>query len=214
MTVADRIKAMREYQGLTQEELAKKIGYADKTSISKIENSGDDVSMKKVRRIADALGVRSSYLMGWGTETESPIKIEVRSVPHNDSSPRRIPVLGKVAAGIPIEMVEDVIDWEEIPGDMKGEYFALKIEGDSMEPKISQGDVVIVKKQDDVDNGDIAIVTVNGEDATCKRVFKYADALMLMSTNPKYPPREISKEQAEKLPVRILGKVVELRAKF
>jgi repressor LexA len=119
-----------------------------------------------------------------------------------------------VAAGIPLEMIEEVIDEEEIPGNMVGEYFGLRIKGDSMEPKISEGDTVIVRKQDDVDDGDIAIVTINGEDATCKRVFKYAETLVLMSNNPKYPPQKIPKELVENLPVRILGKVVELRAKF
>lgn len=219
MTVADRIKYRREELGYTQSELADKVGYSDKTSISKIENSGNDISMKKLRKIADALSVSVSYLMGWenGYVVLDPLPeydIDKDDSHRHNLPPRKIPVLGRVAAGIPLEMIEDIVDDEEIPGDMVGEYFALKIKGDSMEPKISNGDVVIVRQQPDVESGQIAIVTVNGDDATCKRVMKYAEGLMLISNNPKYAPMQFSKEEIENKPIRILGKVVELRAKF
>lgn len=82
----------------------------------------------------------------------------------------RIPVLGNVAAGIPIEAIEDVIDYEEISEELAhtGDFFALKIEGDSMEPRICNGDVVIVRKQNYAESGDLVIVLVNGDSATCK----------------------------------------------
>ena len=193
------IKEFRKNANMSQDELAKKTGYSDRSSIAKIESGQVDLPQSKIMLFANALGVTASELMG-----NTGIIVE----------PRKIPVLGRVAAGIPLEMIEEVIDEEEIPGNMVGEYFGLRIKGDSMEPKISEGDTVIVRKQDDVDDGDIAIVTINGEDATCKRVFKYAETLVLMSNNPKYPPQKIPKELVESLPVRILGKVVELRAKF
>lgn len=99
---------------------------------------------------------------------------------------RKIPVLGSVIAGIPIEAIEDIIDWEEIPEEMskRGECFALMIKGDSMTPSIQEGDVVIVRKQSDVDSGDIAIVLVNGFEATCKQVMKSSDGITLISFNP------------------------------
>ena len=127
-----------------------------------------------------------------------------------------INVLGRVAAGIPIEAVEDIIDTEEISEDMAstGDFFGLRIHGDSMEPKMSEGDVVIVRKQDDAESGEIVIAMVNGCDATCKRLKKYADGIMLLSNNPKYEPMIFSKEEIETKPVRIIGRVVELRAKF
>ena len=96
----------------------------------------------------------------------------------------------------------------------KGEYIALKIKGDSMEPKISDGDVVIVRLQPDFNNGDIVIVLVNGDEATCKKIKKTPEGVMLISTNPAYEPMFYSKKQVGELPVRVLGKVVELRAKF
>lgn len=222
MTVADRIKYRREELGFTQSELAQKAGYSDKTSVSKIENSGDNISMKKVRRIAKALSVSPSYLMGWDygyiilddLPKYEIDKDENENIQPSTTIPRKIPVLGRVAAGIPIDMIEDIIDEEEIPGDLKGEYFALRIKGDSMEPKISDGDVVIVRQQPDVESGEIAIVTVNGDDATCKRVMKYSDGLMLLSNNPNYKPMQFTKDDIQGKPIRILGRVVELRAKF
>lgn len=128
-----------------------------------------------------------------------------------------IPVLGRVAAGIPIDAIEEIIDWEDISADMAAggaEYFGLQIKGDSMEPKISDGDIVIVRKQPDVDSGEIAVVLVNGDDATVKRVKKSAAGITLISNNPAYDPMFYSNEDIEKLPVAILGRVVELRAKI
>lgn len=127
-----------------------------------------------------------------------------------------INVLGRVAAGIPISAIEEIIDTEEITEDMAktGSFFGLKISGDSMEPKISNGDVVIVRLQNDADSGDIVIATVNGDEATCKRLRKYRDGIELVSNNPAYQPKFFSNEEIEKKPIKILGKVVELRAKL
>lgn len=129
----------------------------------------------------------------------------------------RIPVYGRVRAGIPEAAIEDIIDTEEIDPEMVkdgSEYMALKITGDSMEPKISDGDVVIVRKQPDVESGQLAIVMVNSEDATCKRVRKYRDGIELVASNPMYEPMFYTNEQIVNEPVVILGRVVELRAKF
>lgn len=128
----------------------------------------------------------------------------------------RVPVLGNVAAGIPIEAIEDIIDYEEISEELAhtGEFFALKIKGDSMEPIIGNGDVVIVKQTDDANTGDIVIALVNGDDATCKRLVKYASGIRLMPMNPAYEPMFFSNEEVADKPVRIIGKVMESRKKF
>lgn len=128
----------------------------------------------------------------------------------------KIPVLGTVVAGIPLEAVENIIDYEEISVEMarQGEYFALQVKGDSMEPKISAGDVVIVRKQEDIDSGDIAIVLVNGDEATIKKVTKFKGGINLVPNNPAYEVMTYTNEQIESLPVNVIGKVVELRAKF
>lgn len=127
-----------------------------------------------------------------------------------------IDVLGRVAAGIPIDAVEDIIDTEEITEEMAatGEFFGLQIHGDSMEPKFSEGDVVIVRKQSDAESGDIVIALVNGDDATCKRLKKYEHGIMLLSNNPTYEPMVFSWKDIKDKPVEIIGRVVELRAKF
>lgn len=127
-----------------------------------------------------------------------------------------INVYGRVAAGIPLEMIEDIIDTEDIPEEMAktGDFFGLQIHGDSMEPRMKEGDVVIVRKQDDAESGDTVIATVNGTDATCKRLKKYADGIALIATNPAYDPMYFSNEEIASKPVRIIGRVMELRAKF
>lgn len=96
----------------------------------------------------------------------------------------------------------------------QGEYFGLKIKGDSMQPRIMEGDVVIVRKQSEVDNGNTAVILINGDDATVKKFYKLDSGIKLIATNPKYDPLFYTPEEVNNLPVQVIGKVVELRAKF
>ncbi len=203
--IGKKIREKREAIGMTQEELASKLGYKNKSSIAKIETGTNDIVQSKVVEFAKVLNTSVSYLMGWDESSKSTSRKGVV-----------INVLGRVAAGIPIEAVTDIIDTEEIPEEMAktGEFFGLQIHGDSMEPKFSEGDVVIVRQQDDAESGDIVIAMINGDDATCKRLRKYRDGIELISTNPSYEPMFFSNEDIEKKPVKIIGRVVELRAKF
>lgn len=135
--------------------------------------------------------------------------IEKRTLKKN-----RIPVLGKIPAGIPIEMIEDVIDYEDISEEMlKGdrEYFGLKVSGDSMMPKYLDGDVLIVQKTNDCESGQDCIVMVNGDDGTFKRVIKNKDGIILQPLNPNYEIKFYSNDEIEKLPIKILGVVKEIR---
>ena len=203
MITPARIKSTRESLKLTKRELAKRIGVHE-SSINKYEKGLVDIPLSKITELARVLNVTESYLMGWeDDDKETPQGI-------------KIPVLGTVAAGIPISAVEDILDYEEIPQSWQnqGEFFALKIKGDSMEPRMESGDVVIVKQQSDANSGDTVIVLVNGDDATCKRLEKTDNGIMLVSTNPKYPPMFYSLEDIQTKPVVILGKVVELRQKY
>lgn len=217
-TTSDRLKEIMTARSLRQIDILEKCKpYCEqyhvklgKTDLSQYVSGKVIPGQDKLSILAMGLGVDETWLMGYD--------VPLRSVTADASSgsPVRIPVLGRVAAGKPIDMVEDIIDYEEIPETTasSGEYFGLMIHGDSMEPKFSEGDVVIVRRQPDVESGQIAIVTVNGDDATCKRVMKYADGIALVSTNPAYPPMYFSASEAASHPIRILGKVVELRAKF
>lgn len=129
----------------------------------------------------------------------------------------KIPLLGVVAAGIPMDAVENIEDWEQIPASMGNdkEYFALRIKGQSMEPVIGDGDRVIVKKQPDVDSGQVAVVLVNGNEATVKKIKKLENGIWLIGFNPSvYAPTFYSAEEIQSLPVQIIGRVVESRKSF
>lgn len=164
-------------------------------------------TMGKVQKIADYFGIGKSDLLDDKIEY-SKINSSIKGV--------KINVLGRVAAGIPIEAIEDIIDTEEITEELArtGKFFGLQIKGDSMTPNICNGDIVIVRQQDDAENGDVVIATVNGNDAVCKRLRKYKEGIELISYNPSYVPMEFSNKDIVETPVKILGKVVELRRKF
>lgn len=200
--IGKKIKEKRKAIGMTQEELAAKLGYKNKSSIAKIETGTNDIVQSKVVAFAKVLDTTVAYLMGWDN---SPVKKGVR-----------INVLGRVAAGIPIDAIKDIIDTEEISKELAqtGEFFGLQIYGNSMEPRICDGDVVIVRQQNDAESGDIVIATVNGDEATCKRLRKYRDGIELVSNNPSYDPMFFSNKEILSKPVKIIGKVIELRGKF
>lgn len=198
---------LRRYMALYEKnrnDICNDLGFAY-TTFTSWETGVNYPRIDKIEMLANYFGIEKSDL------------IENKS--QEQSTPRhakgiRIPVLGRVAAGIPIEAVTDVDDWEEIPESMAktGEYFALRIKGESMSPKLQPGDVVIVKKQNDVDTGDTAIVLVNGNDATVKQIKKTEAGIMLVGLNVEvYQPHFYSNKEIDELPVQIIGKVVESR---
>lgn len=203
-----RLKELRKSKGLSQTDFARRFGVAQNT-VSNWENENRVLDTSTANAIADFFDVSVDYLLGRESAPDGP------PAPSRPGS-QWIPVLGRVAAGTPIEAVEDILDYEEIDAQTaaSGDCFALKIKGHSMEPKISDGDVVIVRKQDDCDSGDTAVVLVNGDEATVKRIKKEPAGLMLIPSNPAYEPKFYSKDEIAALPVKIIGKVVELRAKF
>lgn len=183
--------------------------------------------------MCDALGVKYTTFTDWVKGNSYPRidKIElmanyfgiskadlVEERPTNRSAKSGIAinVYGSVAAGIPLEMIEDIIDTEEITEDMArtGEFFGLRIKGDSMTPTICDGDIVIVRQQNDAESGNIVIATVNGDEATCKRLRKYKEGIELIAINPSYDTLEFSSKEILEKPVKIIGKVVEARRKF
>ena len=203
MITPARIKSTRESLKLTKRELAKRIGVHE-SSINKYEKGLVDIPLSKITELARVLNVTESYLMGW----EDNVKEAPQGI--------KIPVLGTVAAGIPISAVEDILDYEEIPQSWQnqGEFFGLRIKGDSMKPDINDGDTVIVKQQSTANNGDVVIALVNGDDATCKKFEKLDNGIMLISNNSEYSPMYFSNEEVTTKPVVIVGRVVELRRKF
>jgi repressor LexA len=193
------IRYYRQRIGLTQSEVAKRIGVSP-SAYAMYERGEREPNIDTIYRLANIFDTSIDALCG-----KKPPNKHV------------VPVLGKVAAGLPIEAVEDILDYEELsPALLKdgGEYFALQIKGDSMEPRICEGDVVIVRKQDTLDSGEVGIVCVNGENATCKKVIISEAGVTLLPYNTKHLPMIYTAEQVKTLPVAIIGKVVELRAKF
>ena len=211
MTVGERIKLLRDQLGMSQVDFADKINVSKQTLYKYENNIITNIPSDKIEAAAKIGNVSPSYLMGWDNNV-----IPIPGGTKHKKAGVSIPVLGRVAAGLPIEAIEDIIDTEEISEEMAatGNFFGLKIHGDSMEPRISSGDVVIVRQQDDAESGDIVIATVNGTDTTCKRLRKYRDGIELISNNPAYKPMFFSNEEIVEIPVRILGRVVELRGKF
>ncbi len=204
------IKSRRQELGLTQTELALKTGYADKSMIAKIEKGTVDLPQSKIKTFADALETTASDLMG---EPMPAGYNNISSVlPGFEQYP--IPLVATVAAGIPLYSEDHIIGYVGYSKESDGHIFAVKIKGDSMSPMITDGDTVIVDQDASCEENDICIVTVNGNDGTCKRVRKSAAGLTLISINPNYEPMFYSAEEVETIPVRVVGKVIQVQRNF
>ena len=208
MNFKTRLKQLRNERGISQRQLAEFLKVAPST-ISIYENGQREPNFEILESLADFFNVDLNYLLG---KTNKTTKIILDS----KSQGIQIPVLGTVPAGIPISAIEDIINYEETPKswENQGEFFGLKIEGDSMYPTLENGDVVIVKKQNTADNGNTVIVMVNGYDATCKRYERSEAGIMLIPNNNAYNSVFYTNKEIEALPLTIIGKVVELRRKF
>ena len=208
---ANRLALALSNANMIPQELANVSGVS-KASISQYLNGSHAPSNISSGKMAKVLDVNPVWLMGF----DVPMKEKFISNNKSEKNGVTINVLGRVAAGIPIDCIEEIIDTEEITQDMAstGEFFGLQIHGDSMEPRMKDGDVVIVRQQDDAETDNIVIAVVNGNEATCKRLKKYAEGIALISTNTSYEPMYFSNKEIAEKPVRIIGVVKELRAKF
>ena len=198
----ERLKNARKAKGFTQEKLVSFVSVS-RQAYSSYETGTRDPDTRTLSQIAINLDVSVDYLLGKVTQSQT-------------ESNRMIPLLGSVPAGVPIEAIEDVEEYIDIyPRFVKhGELLALRVQGDSMEPDLRNGDIVIVEKQEFVENGDVAVVRVNGEDVTLKRVKLTNKGLMLIPSNPAYDPVFFDSDQVATLPVTIIGKVIEIRRRL
>lgn len=197
--IAAKIKEYRKLRGLTQKELGEKIGVKHNT-ISSYENGTNEPEQDLLFKIANALNISINDLF-----------------PETTSKGVQIPILGYVIAGVPIEAVEDILGYEEISVDLArtGNFFCLRIKGDSMEPTFAEGDIIVVRQQPDVESNEIAVVLVNGDEGTVKRIKKSDNGITLIGDNvSSFLPTFYSNEEIERLPVTIIGKVIELRRSF
>lgn len=198
----NRLREIRRSRNLTQKQVADYLGIAQQSYRRYEVVDIKTISPDTILKLAKFFGISVDYIL----------EISDKEIEKG----YKIPVLGTIPAGIPINAIEEILDYEEIPHKMAkvGDFFALKVKGDSMSPRIQNGDVVIVRKQDDAESGDVCVVMVNGFDATLKQIKKDINGITLVPFNEHYKPMFYDNNSIKDLPVRILGVVVELRGKF
>lgn len=223
MTLGDIIKDFRNTNKISMDAFSKKSGIS-KAYISLLEKNkhpktGKPIapSIQVIKQVSDAIEMDFDTLF---SKIDENVSLNRESSSFEKQTSRKcgvsIKVLGHVAAGIPMGAITDILDTEEISEELAktGTFFGLKIKGDSMTPAICNGDIVIVRQQDDAETGDIVIATINGEEATCKRFRKYQGGIELIPINPGFKPFEFTNKEILEKHVRIIGKVVESRRKF
>jgi len=196
--IGNRMRKAIDDRGLTITEVAERMGITRASLIYYLDRPGAPKD-RRLEQFCEAVGCRMEEIRG----TRPGVG--------------RIPVYGDIAAGIPIEAIENVIDYEEVSLDVYkniSEYFALRLKGVSMQPRMRSGDIVIFHRQETADNEDIVAVFVGGENATCKQLLLDQEGITLHAFNESFGDMKFSCKQVETLPVTILGKAVELRAKL
>ena len=198
MVNISKIRELCKEQGISLSFLCRKVG-APVSYINDVDRKYAKITPERIEVIAKALNTTVEYLTD---------KTDVKTKP----SGVKVKVYGTIAAGIPIDAIEDVIDEEEISDALArdGEYIGLKVKGDSMEPLIHNGATAIIRRQPDCESGQIAAVLVNGDEATLKRVYKRSSGITLIPENPKYDPISFP----ESAPITIIGVLKEIRMKF
>lgn len=202
MALSKAIKALMEREDIGNKELSDNSGIPLRTVNNILSGVTENPTLETVRSIAKALNCTLDEIAEW---------MKGNNVNTFHSNARRINVYGKIPAGVPLEAVTDIIDWEEIPSSWQGDYLALQVKGDSMEPEYKEGDVIIVKQQPDCESGQDCVVYVNGYDATLKRIVKQQTCIMLQPLNAAYEPKVY--DYSDEDGVTILGVVVEMRRK-
>lgn len=195
--------------------LAQKMGIKSKSTIYRYMNAEMSPKITTVKYLAEYYNVNPVWLMGYDVPMERETKVESNVFPIADV-PKKVPVVGKISAGLPILAVENIEGYEFAPSSYIKEgydYFYLRVQGDSMNLKFNDGDIVLVQKQDTLENDEIGVILVNGDDATVKK-YKAENGLIIlepMSTNPEhtvqiYNPKNIN--------IKIIGKVVSYQGKI
>ncbi|MBO4584323.1 MAG: helix-turn-helix domain-containing protein [Clostridia bacterium] len=199
-TIYDRIRELRLARNMSQVELARRVGYAGKSAISKVENGERNINQSMIVKFAIALGTTPSYLL-FGNEGNKVVRGSC------------LAVTGTVAAGNGAYAEENIIGWETVDEKYASdEYYYLLVSGDSMDPEIKDGDFVLVHRQEEVESGTLGIVIIDNEDGVVKKVVYGEDSITLVSFNPYFPARVFAGADAER--VRVVGKVIESKRKF
>jgi repressor LexA len=208
----NRLKEAMDYRNIKQVDLVEKTKL-DKTLINKYLSGVSNAKQRKLTILAEALNVNEVWLLGYDVsmEREANTKIDKLGNPVVE-----IPILGTVKAGYDYLAQENWIGTIDIDKKLAdgGEFFALKVKGDSMAPVLIEDDIVIIKKQDDFENGDIVVAIVNGDEATIKKGKKSESKILLQPFNTNYDPLIFTEEEMDTIPVRIVGIVKQLKREF
>ena len=194
-----RLKELRTQRHMLQKDVAQRLGI-DRTTYAKYESGASEPNHETLLKLSELFDVSADYLLG------RELSPNVSPASHA----LRVPVLGVIQAGVPMDAIEDILDWEEVPaswGSGGREYFGLRVKGDSMYPRLFDGDKVLVLRTESVDSGKTAVVVFNGDEATVKRV-EYRegeDWLDLVPANPAYPRKHIM--GADLALCRVVGEV-------
>lgn len=202
----ERLKSARNKCGISQKKLAEKL-FVSQQTIAKWETDKATPNPEAITKIADLLNVSLDYLLG-----REPINAEPFA--YENTSTLKIPIYGYIPAGIPIEAIEDILDYEEAPDEWASggkEFFGLKVIGDSMEPEYRNGDVIIFLKQSDCENNEDCAVAINGDNWTFKRIEKMESGILVKPLNPNYETRFFTNQECIDLPVEVKGVFWELR---
>lgn len=205
--LAEMIKKLRKEQGLSQGQLAKALN-VHQTAVSQWENKRTRPDQEVLQNMALLFNVSVDYLLGINKS---------KTVRIAEATSMRIPVFGSIPAGIPLSAIQDVEEFEELSINEYSadkEYFALKIQGDSMYPVYLDGDVVIFAAQETCQSGQDCAVIINGDNATFKRVRISEQGITLQPLNPAYEPILLSSIDLGAMPVRIIGVAKEIRRKI
>ena len=206
MVLADNIRYLRKKRGWSQDYLAERLGYKSYTTIQKWESGVSEPPLKKAHAIADLFGVDINDLTGSNIE-DAETKLPPDAIPYAPT--QRIPILGRISAGLPLYADEQIEGYTYTDLNHGGEYFALRVHGDSMNAiRIYDGALLIIRKQDVVEDGEIAVVMVNDDEATVKCWHRRENIVMLepKSTNPTH---QMQIYDAKETPIRVIGKVVQ-----
>lgn len=210
-TFQNRLKKAMEIRNIKQVDLVEKTKL-DKTLINKYLAGVSNARQRKLTLLADALNVNEIWLMGYDVPMDREVKTDILGNPVVS-----IPLLGSVKAGYNYLAQENWIGTVDVETSLVGDgkdFFALKVKGDSMAPVFLEEDIVIVKKQNDCENNEFAIVIINGDEGTLKKIKKTDNGIILQPLNPAYGPVMYTKEEMETIPVLIAGIVKQLKREF
>ena len=205
----NRLKEAMDYRNIKQVDLVEKTKL-DKTLINKYLSGVSNAKQRKLTILAEALNVNEVWLLGYDVSMDREPNTKITQL---GNPVVEIPILGTVKAGYDYLAQENWIGTIDIDKKLAdgGEFFALKVKGDSMAPIFIEGDTVILRKQNDCENNQVAVVIINGDEGTLKKVKKTDDGIILQAYNPIYSPVFYTNKEIKEMPVVIAGVFQELR---